>query len=297
MDFYEAFAHTWGSTGTVDDSLTATQYDQGWNFIGARPPRLGEFNKREKLIDQRLKWLYDQIKTAADAHGVTLNGSDVGGLLAILQYLIGDHASASDPHGQYQLESSMSAYATLASPNLTGVPTAPTAAPGTNTKQIANTKFVITEVTTAVSGMTIADASETVAGKIEIATSAEAIAGTDTARAITPAGLRSALNASGSAPVFACRAWVNFNGTGTVAIRGSGNVSSITDNGTGNYTVNFATAMPDTNYAVVCTTSENTNNPRVVGKTASTTSSVTIKAINNSLGALDCEFIDLAIFR
>mgnify|MGYP006283412377 CR=1 FL=1 len=55
-------------------------------------------------------------------------------------------------------------------------------------------------------------------------------------------------NASGSAPVYACRAWVNFNGTGTVAIRASGNVSSITDNGTGDYTVNFATAMPDTNY-------------------------------------------------
>ncbi len=47
------------------------------------------------------------------------------------------------------------------------------------------------------------------------------------------------------------KAWVNFNGTGTVAIRGSFNVSSITDNGTGNYTVNFTTAMPNTNYATV----------------------------------------------
>jgi hypothetical protein len=45
-----------------------------------------------------------------------------------------------------------------------------------------------------------------------------------------------------------CRAWVNFNGTGTVAIRASFNVSSITDNGTGDYTVNFTTAMPDANY-------------------------------------------------
>lgn len=45
------------------------------------------------------------------------------------------------------------------------------------------------------------------------------------------------------------KAWVNFNGTGTVAIRRAFNVSSITDNGTGNYTVNFATAMPDANYA------------------------------------------------
>ena len=54
----------------------------------------------------------------------------------------------------------------------------------------------------------------------------------------------------GSAPSYACRAWVNFNGTGTVAIRASGNVSSITDNGVGDYTVNLATAMPDANYAV-----------------------------------------------
>ena len=60
------------------------------------------------------------------------------------------------------------------------------------------------------------------------------------------------LNASGSAPVYACRAWVNFNGTGTVAIRASGNVSSITDNGTGDYTVNFTTALPDTSYCAVC---------------------------------------------
>jgi hypothetical protein len=62
---------------------------------------------------------------------------------------------------------------------------------------------------------------------------------------------KTALNATGSAPVYGCRAWVNFNGTGTVAIRGSGNVSSITDSGVGIYTVNFTTAMPDANYAAV----------------------------------------------
>ena len=53
-----------------------------------------------------------------------------------------------------------------------------------------------------------------------------------------------------SAVAYGCRAWVNFNGTGTPAILASGNVSSITDNGTGDYTVNFTTAMPDTNYSV-----------------------------------------------
>ena len=61
-------------------------------------------------------------------------------------------------------------------------------------------------------------------------------------------------NASGSAPVYACRAWVNFDGTGTPAIRASGNVSSITDGGTGIYTVNFTTALPDANYATVIST-------------------------------------------
>tara|TARA_R110000868_G_scaffold14583_2_gene67659 strand:- start:1035 stop:1403 length:369 start_codon:yes stop_codon:yes gene_type:complete len=48
-----------------------------------------------------------------------------------------------------------------------------------------------------------------------------------------------------------CRAWVNFNGTGTVAIRASFNVSSITDNGTGDYTVNFTNALSDANYAIM----------------------------------------------
>ncbi len=64
---------------------------------------------------------------------------------------------------------------------------------------------------------------------------------------------RTALNATGSAPIYACRAWVNFNGTGTVAIRDSGNVSSILDLGAGLYRVNLTTAMPDANYSCVAT--------------------------------------------
>jgi len=72
----------------------------------------------------------------------------------------------------------------------------------------------------------------------------------------TDADALTLFNASGSAPVYACRAWVNFNGTGTVAIRDSGNVSSITDNSTGNYTVNFTTYMPDENYAVMTSGSD-----------------------------------------
>ena len=78
--------------------------------------------------------------------------------------------------------------------------------------------------------------------------SSSTLATTADVAASTPAALSTA---SGLAPSYSARAWVNFNGTGTVAIRASGNVTSITDNGTGDYTVNFTTAMPDKNY-VMC---------------------------------------------
>ena len=63
--------------------------------------------------------------------------------------------------------------------------------------------------------------------------------------------VKTATNATGTAPIYACRAWVNFDGTGTAPIFGSGNVSSITDFGTGKYGINFSTAMPDGNYAAL----------------------------------------------
>jgi hypothetical protein len=60
--------------------------------------------------------------------------------------------------------------------------------------------------------------------------------------------------------VYTCKAWVNFNGTGSSSvIRASGNVSSVTDNGTADYTVNFATAISDANYAVNCSISSDNN--------------------------------------
>jgi hypothetical protein len=54
------------------------------------------------------------------------------------------------------------------------------------------------------------------------------------------------------------KAWVNFNGTGTVAINNSFNVSYITDNGTGDYTINFTTAMPNANYVITGTATPDT---------------------------------------
>ena len=105
---------------------------------------------------------------------------------------------------------------------------------------------------------------------------------------------------SGSAPSYLCRAWVNFNGTGTVAIRGSGNVTSITDNNVGDYTVNFTTAMPDANYTVDSSSSRSliTNNIPITGfwNAVPTTSAVRIGSFNNA-GAEDGLYVTIAIFR
>ena len=94
------------------------------------------------------------------------------------------------------------------------------------------------------------NATETTAGKAKIATTAIAQAGVNDADIITAKKLRDALNAGGSAPAFAVRAWLNFNGTGAVAVRGGGNIASVIDDGVGNYTINFITPMPNNNYAI-----------------------------------------------
>lgn len=99
------------------------------------------------------------------------------------------------------------------------------------------------------------------------------------------------------------RAWVNFNGTGTVAIRASHNVSSITDNGTGDYTVNFATAMQDANFATVGLSKEDESNS--VGGTlffrlarfAQTSSSVRVVASTSGDGRIDPIQASVAVFR
>jgi hypothetical protein len=93
---------------------------------------------------------------------------------------------------------------------------------------------------------------------------------------------------SGSAPIYGARAWVNFNGTGTVSIRGSGNVSSITDGGTGIYSVNFTFEMPDTNYSVTVTARRiDANNANFSAVLKGTTSANT----NYPLSTTKCEVI------
>lgn len=110
---------------------------------------------------------------------------------------------------------------------------------------------------------------------------------------------------SGTAPLYMCRAWVNFNGEGTVAIRASGNVSSITDNGTGDYTINFTTAMPDANYSFVASAAAQYTNSLTLyaGQDANDTRSTTqlnFKTIYNNASTVatdDSPNVNVAVFR
>jgi hypothetical protein len=101
------------------------------------------------------------------------------------------------------------------------------------------------------------------------------------------------------ATAYGCRAWVNFNGTGTPAIRASGNVSSITDGGVGIYTINFTTAMPDADYSAVCTsTTSATAGADVAYVSAIASGSFTMRTEDASGGVLnDVAFNFASVFR
>lgn len=96
------------------------------------------------------------------------------------------------------------------------------------------------------------------------------------------------------------KAWVNFNGTGTVAIRGSFNVSSITDNGTGDYTVNFTTAMPDANYSASASSEFVYSVTQVIATVASSSTSSGVRLLFATAGAgsqVDVGYAKASIFR
>lgn len=138
-----------------------------------------------------------------------------------------------------------------------------------------------------------------------IATQGEAEAGTDNTKLMTPLRSAQAIAALAPVPGAQCVAWVNFNGTGTVEIRASYNVSSITDNGTGDFTLNFATALSDANYCVTFGTVANdlaANYAIAVHGTGSATLKSTTQlrvmvAAANSALALDLPENNVAIFR
>jgi hypothetical protein len=106
---------------------------------------------------------------------------------------------------------------------------------------------------------------------------------------------------TGSPGYFGARAWVNFNGTGTVAIRASVNVSSITDNGTGRYTVNFTTAMPDVNFVTNLSSNGNDDSFGIIRGfymvRSRATGSVQVQMVSSGGVETDSSYVAVAVFR
>ena len=107
---------------------------------------------------------------------------------------------------------------------------------------------------------------------------------------------------SGTAPLYMCRAWVNFNGTGTVAIRASGNVSSITDNSNGNYFVNYTTALPSSAAPIINLTDDASTtrggNVQNTNDTSNlTTSCRIITFITDTTNTIDATGVYFSVFR
>ena len=145
--------------------------------------------------------------------------------------------------------------------------------------------------------------SGTITGAATLATTV--VSPTLTTATLTTPNINSApfATVTGTAPIYPCRAWVNFDGTGTPAIRASGNVSSITDNGVGEYTVNFTTAMPDANYSVAATANGNAGSAIMVctNSTAYNASAPTASAcriqVTSYTANNDCAYVSVAVFR
>jgi hypothetical protein len=131
-----------------------------------------------------------------------------------------------------------------------------------------------------------------------VLTSVSSLTATQLTGDVAAARITGALNASGDAPIYACRAWVNFDGVTGPTVRGSGNVSSVTRNSTGNYTVNFTTAMPDANYVVQVTPRPDASayNQGQVSST-STGSCIVINAPDQSASFNNTTIMCVSIFR
>lgn len=92
------------------------------------------------------------------------------------------------------------------------------------------------------------------------------------------------------------KAWVNFNGTGTVAIRQAFNVSSITDNGVGDYTVNFTSAMADANYSAFASQSSFVSSGGIILGNTRTAAAISAQTISNGAFA-DISVVSVSVFR
>ena len=294
------FTKIWASSRATIPAIGPTDYASGLlAYLGDQPPSTDDHDFIFNLQDERAAWLKDQALLSVGHEWQTDVTYDVnayvrpvgGGALykSLTAGNLGNEPTAS-PANWEQVEIGEVADASTTVKGVVEL------ADNTETQTGTDAVRVVTPA-----GLASVTATETRRGLVEIATGAEAAAGVDASRGVTPAGLRAGLNAAGAAPVYACRAWVNFNGL-TNVIRASGNVSSITDLGTGQYTINFTAAMSDSNYAVIGSGADSSTFQGAAGRIIQTygyaAGAATIAFTDDSTNtAQDVEFGNVAIWR
>lgn len=286
----------------IDSNLNA-DFKKGWEIVGLNDnPTKQDFNAMGYTLGALTSYLYQMgIAEYNVSQEYKLNAVCIGTDGTIYQSLV-DANIGNALNDVSKWKNVTESYVTLTGDQtIAGIKTfvkSPIVPDATTTTQAVNKGQLDTKQNTLISGTNIKTINSTSllgSGNISI---------TETAWVPNDNRAKTALNASGTAPIYACRAWVNFNGTGTVAIRASGNVSSIADNGTGDYTVNFSTAMPDANYSANTTvggSSGQTCTSHISDHTLPTISSISIYTRVSSGSAYDIlyEFaqVNVSIFR
>lgn len=172
-------------------------------------------------------------------------------------------------------------------------------------KNAAASVIRVTSSTTGVAGVDFGDTDATDRGQVRYFNNGDyllfATAATERARIDSSGNFQFNSGYGSVATAYGCRAWVNFNGTGAVAIRASGNVTSITDNGTGSYTVNFTNAMVDANYCTNITGTHDSGSYVAWGVVANdqppTTSAVRAEFLTTNGTLTDVSFAQVSIVR
>lgn len=272
-------------------------YERGWDESRKNngKPTIKQFNKLQQLTDEKILWIhenggalpFDETMEYEDGAVVVKDGliQQKSGASWVIPFMRGSQnlAELTDvAQARVKLDVYAKSEALSKNNNLSDVANKATAR--------ANLDVYSKTETNSIAGTP--SATETVAGKAKIATTAIAQAGVNDTDIITALKLKNTLGASKNALAGS----VDFNGTGTVSIRSQLNVSSITDLGVGKYKINMTTAMPNANYPVFTSVADRSNGSGYIGieVKAQTTNSITVQVFATGTGgAVDVDFISV----